>query len=173
MILDIFLASIILYSAFLGYSKGVLYALMQLIAIFLGVVLALNFNSALALKIAVFENLPKALIPSVSFVIILLAVILASLLIRAVAEQVLKIVKLNFINKTIGAGLYILSSLFIASTLLFFIEKTPFISLLKTSDSKMYPIIKPLGPYLIDSAHIFIPKLSEYYIILNNSIKNL
>ncbi|MCB0537254.1 MAG: CvpA family protein [Chitinophagales bacterium] len=171
MILDVVFVLIILAAFYNGYSKGIIYSVLSLIAIVLGVIIAMNFSSAASVWLNTQFNIPAVIMPTLSFVLVLIAVVLAVRLVAYLAEKFLKTIMLNVVNKLAGGILWAVIASMLFSLLVFLISKTGIFTESLISSSYSYKYIVPFGPFTLKTMQALIPYLQESFEMMNNTVK--
>ncbi len=173
MILDIICALIAIGAFYNGFTKGIIYSVLSLTAIVLGIVMAMNFSSFAAVWLHTNFNIPAVIMPVLSFILVLVAVVGAVKLVAYLTEKFLKAVMLNFVNKLAGGVLWVVISMLILSILVYFIDKAGVFTenLIQTSVS--YKYIMPLGPLSLEWLQVLIPYLKESFQLLNDTVKEV
>lgn len=118
--IDLFIAIILIWFGYKGYTKGLVIELVSLIALGFGVYGGLKFSDIAANYIT--GNIEDKYIPIVSFTITFIIIVIAVFLIGKLIEKVVHMVALKFINKLAGAVFGMLKVLLILSVLITIIE---------------------------------------------------
>lgn len=171
MILDVIFALLIIAAFYNGYTKGIIYSVLSFFAIILGIVIAMNFSSVVAIWLHNNFNIPAVIMPSLSFILVLIAVVAAVKLMAVITEKFLKAIMLNFANKLAGGILWSVISTLVFSVLVYLIAKTGLFTdnLIHTSAS--YKYIMPLGPFTLQMLQGIIPLLQESFNLLNETVQ--
>lgn len=173
MILDILLALFVVAAFYNGYSKGIIYSILSFVAIILGFVIAMNFSSVAAVWLYENFNVPSVIMPVLSFVLVLLAVIGAIKLVAYLTEKILKAIMLNFVNKLAGGVVWSIIAILLFSMLLFFIDKTGVLTANLKNSSASYGYIVSLGPKGLSLFEALIPYFKESFELLNKTVKEV
>jgi membrane protein required for colicin V production len=118
--IDIFIAIVLIWFAYKGFSKGLIIELVSLLALGLGVYGGLKFSDIAAGYIS--GNVDTEYIPIVSFTITFVIIVLVVFVIGKLIEKIINMVALKFINKLAGAFFGALKVALIMSVLLTIIE---------------------------------------------------
>lgn len=172
MILDVLLGLFVVGAFYKGYSKGIIYSVLSLLAIVVGIIVAMNFSSVAAVWLYKNFNVPSVIMPALSFILVLLAVIAAIKLVAYLTEKVLKAIMLNFVNKIAGGLVWGFIVVLLFSLLVYFIDQAGILTPELKSASVTYPFLQTIGPkglYLIQS---FIPYLKESFELLNKAVQD-
>lgn len=173
MVLDVIFGLIVLASFYNGYSKGILYSVLSLLAIILGIILAMNFSTAASIWLHHNFNIPTIIMPVLSFVLIVLAVVGAIRLVAYIVEKFLKALMLNFANKLAGGVLWSIIATLLFSILIFFISKAGFLTDNLVLSSSTYKYVVPLGPKSLELVQAAIPLLKESFYLLNDTVHEI
>ncbi len=173
MILDVVFAIIVIAAFYNGYTKGIIYSVLSLIAIVLGIIVAMNFSSMAAIWLHNNFNIPSVIMPALSFILVLVAVVAAVKLMAIVTEKFLKIIMLNFVNKLAGGILWSVISALIFSVLVFLVSKAGVFTEDLTASSASYKYIMPLGPFALNILQSTIPFLQESFQLLNETVREI
>lgn len=173
MILDIVCALVALSAFYNGFTKGIIYSILSLFAIVLGVIMAMNFSTMAAVWLHNNFNIPAVIMPILSFILVLLAVVGAVKLVAYLSEKFLKVVMLNFLNKIAGGVLWTIMAMLILSILVYFIDKAGVFTENLVQNSLCYKYIMPLGPISLEWLQVVIPYLKESFQMLNDTVKEI
>ena len=171
MILDILLGLFVFGAFYKGYTKGIIYSMLSLIAIMVGIIIAMNFSSFAAVWLAKNFNLPSIILPVLSFVLVLIAVIASIKLVAILTEKILKAIMLNFVNKIAGALVWSFIVVLIFSVLVYFVDQAGFLTLAVKQASITYPLVKSLGPEGLSIFQTLTPYLKESFELLNKTVQ--
>jgi len=120
--LDIILVALIIISAISGFKKGIIHQLASLVALVLGIFLAVKFTKVVAPffqnYITSSENASKI----IAFILIFIVVMILVHLLGKFLEKILEEVELGIINKLAGLVFGIIKMLFIVSALMIFLQ---------------------------------------------------
>ena len=171
MILDILLGLFVFGAFYKGYTKGIIYSMLSLIAIIAGIIIAMNFSSFAAVWLAKNFNLPSIILPVLSFVLVLIAVIASIKLVAILTEKILEAIMLNFVNKIAGALVWSFIVVLIFSVLVYFVDQAGFLTSAVKQASITYPLVKSLGPEGLSIFRTFTPYLKESFELLNKTVQ--
>lgn len=117
-ILDIFLLLPLAYGAWRGFKKGLIIEIFTLLAIIVGIYVAVHFSDNLSLKII--ENVGEqySATPAISFSLIFLAVGAMIYFGGIALEKVVKAVNLSVMNRMFGLIFGLIKALYLTSILL-------------------------------------------------------
>jgi membrane protein required for colicin V production len=102
-----------------GYRKGFIISLASLVALVLGIYLAVHFSNYIQDILLKNFHPSQAWLPILSFIITFLAVAILVLIVAKLMEKMMDLVGMGFINKLAGALLGLLKGVVFASIILF------------------------------------------------------
>ncbi len=102
-LLDVIIAIPLLWGAYRGFKRGLIFEALMIIGLIIGLYAAFKFSSLVQglLKNVVDEN--SAILPFISFALVFAAVLLVMILFAKFLEGILKIASLNVFNQIAGA----------------------------------------------------------------------
>ncbi len=148
--LDIILGILLILSAFNGFSKGFVEELAGLVALILGIWVAIHFSDVVARYLTdhfhfTFEHLHIA-----AFIITFVIVVVLVYLVGALVNKVVKAASLGFLNRLAGFGFGIIKGALILSVVLVVFNRIDkdvhIISEQTKADSKLFEPIKNFAP---------------------------
>ncbi|MFW6226764.1 MAG: CvpA family protein, partial [Bacteroidota bacterium] len=101
--IDIILATILLYAAYRGFSKGFVIQIATLIALLLGIIGAIRFSHFVASVLIEKLELTGKSLPVVSFALTFIGIVILVHLIARLTDTLIKAIALGFINRLAGA----------------------------------------------------------------------
>ena len=173
MIIDIAFLLIIVIACVKGYRTGLIIALFSIIGFIAGIAAALKFSTVVAEKLGGnFNNLGKWL-PFISFLLVFLVVIVIVNLGAKLIQKSVELVLLGWLNRIGGIVLYLLLYSILFSIFLFFMVQLKILSETTISSSKLYPVVQPVGPFVINSIGSIIPWFKGIFIELQEFFNKL
>lgn len=162
--LDIIIISICFLFFFRGYSKGVIAAILSLVAALIAWVAALKLSDNIAQKL--FNN--QAIVsakwaPLLTHILVFAAVILLFRMASRASEKALKEISLGWVNKLAGGTLYLCFAAFLFSIVLGFFSKMNFLNPDIKNASVVYPHIEPIAPKIVKLVGIAMPFVKNSY----------
>lgn len=153
-VFDIVVVILLAWSAYRGFSKGIISSLASLSALLLGVWGAIQFSKITASYLTGFINVEEKLLGIIAFAITFVGIVIAVHFVAKLIERLVKAVALGFVNKLFGAVFGVLKIAFIVSVVLFFANainnKTGFLSHHFKEDSIFYEPIEKFAPLIFD-----------------------
>ncbi|MDX1476165.1 MAG: CvpA family protein [Saprospiraceae bacterium] len=147
MYIDLFLGFFIVIGLIQGFHRGIVRTLFAVVSIIVGLLAALKFSP---LVVNVFEH-SFGLNPTLSLVLgFLLTFFVIMWGIRWLGrgfEKTLKLVKLNFLNRLLGAALFVALMIVTYSAIIWFLGRTEFVSPEQKASSLSYPYLSQIPEY--------------------------
>jgi membrane protein required for colicin V production len=157
MSIDIIIIVVLLIAVFKGVSKGLVVAVFSFLAIIIGIAAAVKLSAVVAGWLADNTNINSAWMPVLSFTIVLAGVILLVRWSARIVESAFDLAMLGWVNKLAGAVLYLALYAFLMSVILFYVSKLNLLADTTTAESKLIPLLQPLGPVVIEGMGKVIP----------------
>jgi membrane protein required for colicin V production len=157
MILDILFVILIGAAFYQGYKMGIIHTVFSIIGYALGVLLAVKLNEQMVLYLGSHWKVNPALLPYLSFFLLLLIIVLLFRLIAWSMERLLQAFSLDRLNKVIGSVLYGSLAAFIFSLMVWYAASCGFIPQDTKQKSYSYRYLSPMAPGMIDAAGLVIP----------------
>ena len=154
MILDLFAALLITYGFYRGYSNGLINTIVDTLSILVGLVVALKFSPLLISYLQKVVNLNPAVEFILGFLIVFFAVMLILRFIGDKMEDILKAVKINFINQIAGGLLLGFLAAFLIGLLLLLLTNLKVINQEYAAESTLYEHLIKIsqeGGWLVDT----------------------
>lgn len=164
MIVDLVFIVLMVLALVKGYSRGFIVAFFSLVALIAGLAAAMKLSVVTAqwLKDS-FHTGAARWLPLLAFLLVFIAVALLVRLGATLLQKAVEMVWLGWVNKLAGILLYMLLYTIILSIFLFYIQKTGLISNDTLAASRVYPIINPWGPAVIDTLGKAIPVFKNMF----------
>ncbi len=153
-----------------GYRKGILHSVFFLLGLVLGVYGALHFSAELSEFLNEQFKIDPHYLPLLSFALLFLLITGMLLFLAGALEAILKALKLNMINKLSGALVWVLLSLFVFSTALWFLVRYQLLPQDELQHSLSYPLIESYSPELIQKLEELGPYARKSYEELDSLI---
>lgn len=156
--LDIILILPVIWFAYKGFTKGFIIELTLLVALVLGVFIAINFSYFAADFLTDNTKIAHKYISIIAFVITFIAIVIAAFAVGKLLEKVINLLLLGFINKIAGCLFGILKAAFILSVIIFIINsfdsKQTVITKKIRENSILYKPIASIAPYIIPKLNL-------------------
>lgn len=156
-VLDIIFLVPILWLGYRGFQKGFIIELSSLVALILGIYIAINFSGFTASWLTDNFDISQKYLTIISFVVTFIAVVFGVFMVGKILEKFIDILLLGFINKIAGSAFGIVKAAFLISVVLWIINSLdPGEYIIKNETRKgstLYGPVESLAPAII-------PKLS-------------
>ena len=163
MVIDIFFLIIIVIGAIKGIQRGFIIAVFSIIAIIVGLAAAMKLSMVAADYLRNSVNVSAKWLPFLSFLLVFLVIVVLVRLGANLLHKSVEIAFLGWVNRLAGAILYVLLYIIVFSVLLFFAHQLQFINTETITDSRVYPWVEPLGPYIINGFGKVFPFFSDMF----------
>jgi len=163
MLLDIIFLVFIVMGVIKGIQRGFIVAIFSLIAIIIGLAAAMKLSTVAADYLQDSVNISARWLPVISFVLVFLLVVVLVRLGANLLQKTVEIAFLGWANRIAGAILYVLLYTIVFSVLLFFAEQLGIVKTETIADSKVYPWVEPLGPYIINGIGKIFPFFQDMF----------
>lgn len=173
MLIDIIFLIVIVFGAIKGLQRGFIIAIFSIIAIIIGLAAAIKLSTVVADYLNGSINISARWLPFISFIIVFLLVVFLVRLGANIIHRTVEIAFLGWLNRLAGAILYILLYTIVCSVLLFFAEQLHVIQEETITNSKVYPWVEPLGPYIINGIGRVIPVFQDMFQDLKAFFENI
>ena len=170
MIIDLLAAVIISYAFYRGYSKGLINTVVDTLSILIGLVVALKFSPILISYIQDMVNLNPGLEFVLGFLIVFFVVMLLLRFIGERFEDLLRAIKINFVNQIAGGALLGLVAAFLIGGLLMLLSNLKILTDAYTDQSTLYDHLISIsrdGGWLLDG---FKNLFSEFWSKFTNTL---
>ncbi len=155
-----------------GFRKGLLHSIFFLAGIIIGIYAALHFSVEASQWLQSQFDIPTHYLPLLAFTAVFLLVCGLLLLVATILESVLKLLKLNLINRLAGAVIWLILYLVLFSTALWFLNSYRILPEEQKTDSRTYPYISNYSPYVMEIVEDIIPLANKGYDQLDSLIQN-
>jgi membrane protein required for colicin V production len=157
MSIDVLFLLFMAVAVYKGLKRGLIIAVLSAAALIVGLAAAIKLSAAIAGYSKVHMHLSSRWLPVLAFVIVFLAVVIGVRLIAKLAEKAVDLTLMGWLNKLAGVLLYACIYTIILSVLLFYATQVHLLSAKTLSSSLTYPVIRPIGPVVIDEFGKFVP----------------
>lgn len=168
MIIDIIALILLIFAVIKGLRRGLIIAVFSILAFIAGIAAAMKLSVVVAGYLKDSVNVSAKWLPVLSFIVVFAAVMLLVRLIAKLLEKSVEMVMMGWANKIGGILLYIVLYLFLLSVLLFFAQQVHLFSETTLAQSVTWPVIQPLGPWVIDGFGKLIPVFKDMFTELSN-----
>ena len=157
MVLDTILLILGIIAFIRGWKKGFLWAICSLLAVLLGIIIALKLSNVVSEYLFVQQIVTSKYTLLISFILLFLATLFIFRMLIKFVEAILDKLLLGWVNKLAGGLLYSFFVIFIMSTFCWLANQ---INLLKPDvkqSSKSYIYLEPIAPKTIDFITAYLP----------------
>lgn len=116
--LDLIIAIPLIWGAWKGFQRGLIFEIAMIIGLVLGIYLALKFSVLFEGVVRKYISSSESFLPYLSFLLVFALVILVMVLLARFLEGILKMGKVNGINKAAGAFFGLIKFVLIVSIVL-------------------------------------------------------
>jgi membrane protein required for colicin V production len=140
-----------------GWKKGLLWAVCSLIAVMLGILIAMKLSSELSQYLFAHHILSGQYTMLISFVLLFSATMFLARMLVKFAEKILDTLFLGWVNNLIGGLLYSFFAIFIVSTFCWLASQVHLLNADLISSSKTYNYLKPIAPKTLSLITDYLP----------------
>lgn len=157
-ILDLIIAIPLLYFGYKGVVNGIVKEVLNIVGITLAVFLTFKYMDGLSVIIRpFFEDESAAYIPFLSAALLFIGTMALVALIAYLTKELLKAVKLNMLNRILGAIFGVLKSGMVVSTILLLLAGFNVPKEEVRNESLLYPYIIYIGPWTYEAVAFIYP----------------
>lgn len=135
----------------------------SLLAFVAGIAAAMKLSTVVAEWLDANTSIGTIWLPVISFAVVFIGVVMLVKWGAGMVENVVDLAMLGWINKIGGALIYIMLYGFLISVVLFYLSKAGFISEEQITASRLYPVLQPMGPWVIDGLGLVIPIFKDLF----------
>ncbi len=173
MILDGLLLILCVIAFIRGWKKGLLWALVSVVAVMAGIIISLKFSHLLSDYLFEKDILKSQYTLLLCFILLFIGTIFLFRTLIKFVEGVLETVFLGWVNNLLGGLLYSFFVLFICSVFLWITAKVNLLNHENKLGSKAYPIVAPLAPKTIEVVTPYIPFFKTLYADVQNYLHKM
>lgn len=163
MFIDIVLAAVLVSAIFKGYSKGLIFAILSFVALFVGLAAALKLSATVALWLQKNTSIGTNWLPFLSFALVMFATVMLIRLVAKSLEKATSFAMLGWVNKLGGVVLFVLLYVSILSIVFFYAIQMGLLSKEQVIASKTYPYFKNWGENAINIFNVLIPVFKDVF----------
>lgn len=167
--IDFFTLIFVVLSIYNGLRKGLVMAIISLVANFIGLLIAVKCSAAYAQN-AISSGEPTHWSPMLIFVVVMLLSIFLVRKLGKIVEKILTFSFLGWANRLGGIVIYFLLYFMIYSILLFYLHKMGIISDDMAVRSKTFNLVSSMGPTAVDWMGKIIPVFKDLFQTISKSI---
>lgn len=170
LILDLIIATPILYFAYKGATNGLVKEILNIVGIILAIFLTFNYLDAFSGIIAPMFDEGASYVPFLSGAILFIGTLGVVALIAYATKELLKAVKLGAVNRALGAAFGALKSGMVVSAILLLLAGFNIPGEDARNDSYLYPAVIYLAPYTYNAVAVIYPGAENYTETLKSNI---
>lgn len=145
---DLIIIVLLAWSAYKGFTKGIIASAASLIALLLGVWGAIKFSSITAGYLTGVINVDAKIMEIVAFAVTFVLIVIVVHFIAKAVEGLAKAVALGIVNKVFGSAFGVLKYAFIISIIMFFVNAIDSKAAILSSDFKAKSLFyKPISNF--------------------------
>jgi membrane protein required for colicin V production len=163
MMIDVIAGILLVVAIVKGLTRGLIVAIFSIIAVIIGIAAAMKLSVVVASYLKDSVNISAQWWPVISFALVFIVVVILIRMVATMIEKAVTWTLLGWVNKLGGVLLYMLTFMISFSVLLFFADQIKLISKETMDNSVIYPIIKPWGPWAIDTIGALIPWFKDMF----------
>ena len=156
-----------------GLRRGLIVAVFSIFAFIAGVAAAMKLSVVVAEYLKDSVNISAKWLPFLSFAVVFIGVVILVRWVASLLESTVELAMMGWANKIGGIVLYTILYMFTLSVILFFVQKVKLISDETIANSITWPILQPLGPWVINGFGKLIPVFKDMFTELSNFFAGL
>lgn len=175
MILDLLAAVLITYAFYRGYNKGLINTVVDTVSIIIGIVVALKFSPMVIDRLQNAININPAFEFILGFLIVFFLVMLLLRFIGERIEDLLRTIKINFINQIAGGLLLGFVVAFIIGSLFLLLSDLNILSDSYTDQSTLYEHlinVREEGDWIIEKGKTIFSEFWQRFMSTLDSVKS-
>jgi len=163
MLIDLLFLVFIVIGVVKGIQRGFIIAIFSIMAIIIGLAAAMKLSAVAADYLKDSVSVSAKWLPVISFVVVFVIMIILVKLVANILQKTVEVTFLGWVNRLAGALLYVFLYTIVLSVLLFFAGQLQFLNPETIADSRIYPWIEPLGPYIINGVAKIFPLFRDMF----------
>ena len=167
MFLDIIVVILLVLALWKGIRNGLILGIFSFLAFIIGLAAAMKLSAVAADYIGQNVSVSERWLPILAFAAVFLVVVLLVRLGAKALESVVELATLGWLNRLGGVVLFALIYLVIFSILLFYADRLQLINPGTREASVSFPLLQPLGPFIIDGLGVVVPFFRDMFSELN------
>lgn len=156
-VIDIIAVIPLLYFAAMGFRKGILKEFFGLLALLLGILVALKASHYVLSHLSANTELDSPFLPLVVYCLLFLSAFVLVLLLGRLLEKIIKAAQLNITNKLLGMLLGVVKAFLVVSLFIWLIDNAALFDDTVKSESFCYRYVKDVTPFLVENLGEIIP----------------
>lgn len=156
-----------------GLQRGFIVAVFSIFAFIAGIAAAMKLSVVVAEYLKDSVNISVKWLPFISFAVVFIGVVLLVRWAASLLTATVEMAMMGWANKIAGIILYAILYMFTLSVVLFFVQKVKLLSDETMANAVTWPILQPLGPWVIDGFGKLIPVFKDMFTELSNFFDGL
>ena len=163
MVVDIILLIILVFAIYKGWTKGFTMAIFTFASYLISILLALQFSGMVAGYIKVYAKSDSKWYSFLSFVLVLVAGIIAVRIIGKIIEKSAQVLMLGLPNKLLGILFFSFIYMTLFAVVLIYAQKFEMIDQYNIGDSKSYNYLIRFGKWFIEQCSKWLPDIKNLF----------
>lgn len=163
MLIDILYLLVVVFAVFTGFRQGLIVGIFSFIGMLAGLAAALKLSVTAARYLGDATSISARWLPVISFILVFIVVVMLVRIGATLLEKLAEALMLGIFNKLGGIILYLFLYSVIFSILLFYIVQIGVFQPETINSSVAYPLVSPLGPWMIDQLGAIIPFFQDMF----------
>lgn len=173
MTIDIVYLVILLIAVVKGLQRGLIVAVLSVIALFVGLAAAIKLSAVTASYLHDSLHLAVKWLPVLAFVLVFVAIVLLIRWAASAMRSVGQAVMIGWADRICGVILYVTLYTSIYSVILFYANACSLLSAESVADSKTYPVLKSWAPTLVNGLGAIIPLFRDMFTQLEQFFEHI
>jgi membrane protein required for colicin V production len=173
MAIDIIFLILMLIAVVKGLQRGLIVAIFSVLACIIGLAAAIKLSAVVAVYLKSSTQWHSKWLPIIAFILVFLAVVLLVRWIANLIETAINFAFMEWLNKLGGAILYVALYTAVFSIILFYGSRSHIISTDAIASSRVYKLIEPLGPAVVNDVGKIIPVFRNMFTALEDFFAGL
>ena len=161
--IDLAFLIMLVFAVIKGIRKGLIIGIFSLIAFIIGLAAAMKLSSVVAAYLGDSTNISSRWLPVLSFLLVFILVVAIVNLGAKLLEKAAEALMLGAVNKIGGIFFYLFLETMIFSVILFFIVQLKWVKPETIAESKVYPYVQPIGPWVINGLGEVVPMFKNLF----------
>jgi membrane protein required for colicin V production len=166
--IDVLFLLLMVLAVFRGVRHGFIISVCSVLAIFIGLVAAMQLSASVAARLSNSAHHPTRWWPAIAFLLIFLSVVIVVRLGARLAEKAVDLAMMGWLNKLAGVVLYAGIYTIILSVVLFYAVQLRLIGPRTLNSSLTYRYVRPWGRVVIDEFGKFVPWFKGIFVRLED-----
>lgn len=163
MVLDVIFILLCVLLFIRGWKKGLIYAVLSLVALLIGMLAAVKFSDFAAVYLDLWLDISSRYIPLIAFIAVFFAVYFLFRFVAKALEETFKALKVNFLNQLAGGLVFLVIWAMLFSTILFYGNNMKIFSEELKAESVCYEKLAPFAPQVTALIGKVIPFVKDIY----------